>query len=199
GLECKTASAYSADKWKDGNIPPHYVLQCCHYMAVTGKRTWYIAAVILGREFVYRKLVWDDGIIARLIEAEWEFWEGHVKAGVMPDPDGSPACDAALARHFHTATKGSCIELAGFDEKLDRRAEIMAQITGLQQEQGRIEQEVKLFMEENELAASEKYRVSWGNVSTARLDTKRIKEELPEIYRDYAKPSVSRRFQVRAA
>ena len=49
GLECKTASAYNADKWADGNIPLHYVMQCCHYMAVTGKRTWYIAAVILGK------------------------------------------------------------------------------------------------------------------------------------------------------
>ena len=43
GLECKTASAYNADKWKDGEIPLHYIMQCYHYMAVTGKRTWYIA------------------------------------------------------------------------------------------------------------------------------------------------------------
>lgn len=48
GLECKTASAYNTDKWKDGNIPLHYAMQCFHYMAVTGKRAWYIAAVILG-------------------------------------------------------------------------------------------------------------------------------------------------------
>lgn len=44
GLECKTASAYNADKWADGRIPLHYAMQCYHYMAVTGKRTWYIAA-----------------------------------------------------------------------------------------------------------------------------------------------------------
>ena len=37
GLECKTASAYSADKWANGNIPLHYVMQFYHYMAVTGK------------------------------------------------------------------------------------------------------------------------------------------------------------------
>ena len=35
GLECKTASAYNGDKWKDGRIPPHYLVQCLHYMAVT--------------------------------------------------------------------------------------------------------------------------------------------------------------------
>ena len=36
GLECKTASAFSADKWADGSIPPEYEVQCNHYMAVTG-------------------------------------------------------------------------------------------------------------------------------------------------------------------
>ena len=54
GLECKTVSAYHADKWKDGAIPEHYLIQCFHYMIVTGKRAWYIAAVILGQGFVFK-------------------------------------------------------------------------------------------------------------------------------------------------
>ncbi len=57
GLECKTASAYNADKCADEDIPLHYIMQCYHYMAVTGKRTWYIAAVILGREFTYKDMM----------------------------------------------------------------------------------------------------------------------------------------------
>ncbi len=199
GLECKTASAYSADKWKDGNIPLHYIMQCFHYMAVTGKRTWYIAAVILGREFVYHKLAWDDGLIAGLVRAEEDFWENHVAAGVMPNPDGSKTCDEILERYFHTARKASAIKLVGFDEKLKRREEILTQIAALQKEQSRIEQEVKLYMKDSETAESSGYRVSWSNVETTRLDAKRMKLERPELYRDYAKQSVSRRFQIRAA
>lgn len=34
GLECKTASPYMADKWKDGRIPLSYQIQCFHYMSV---------------------------------------------------------------------------------------------------------------------------------------------------------------------
>ena len=199
GLECKTASAYNADKWKDGEIPLHYIMQCYHYMAVTGKRTWYIAAVILGREFTYRKLEWDDELIRQMIEAEQDFWENHVMKKVMPDPDGSKACDAVLEQYFHMAQKAGTIELTGFDEKLCRREEILSQISELQQEQSKIEQEVKLYMQENEFAVSDNYRVSWSNVETTRLDTQRIKQERPEIYRDYAKVSSSRRFQIKAA
>lgn len=199
GLECKTASAYNADKWKDSEIPLHYVMQCYHYMAVTGKRTWYIAAVILGQKFVYRKLVWNDELIAKLITMEKNFWEKHVAAGAMPAPDGSDICNEVLNDYFHLERKGSTINLTGFDDKLNRRAEIMEQINRLQQEQNSIEQEIKLYMKDNEFAASGSYRVSWSSVETTRLDTKRIREEQPEIYRDYAKQSVSRRFQIKAA
>jgi len=199
GLECKTASVFNADKWEDGNIPLHYVMQCYHYMAVTGKRTWYIAAVILGQKFVYRKLEWDDELIGRLTEMEEDFWNNYVMKGTIPPPDGSKACDEVLEQYFHTAKKGNRIQLIGFDEKLRRREEILGFISELQEEQKQIEQEVKLFMGDNESAISDCFRVSWGNVDSTRLDTKRIKEERPEIYSDYAKVSHSRRFEVKAA
>lgn len=53
GLECKTASPYSADKWKDGEVPAYYLAQCYHYMAVLDAKAWYIAVVIYGKEFKY--------------------------------------------------------------------------------------------------------------------------------------------------
>ena len=60
GLECKTVSPYSADKWEDGAVPLHYLVQCYHYMIVTGKRCWYIAALIFGQKFLYSKIEWDE-------------------------------------------------------------------------------------------------------------------------------------------
>ena len=199
GLECKTASAYNADKWADGNIPLHYVMQCYHYMAVTGKRTWYIAAVILGREFTCRRLEWDDELISRLIGMEEDFWNNHVVPGIIPPPDGSEACDEVIEQYFHTAKKASAIKLVGFDEKLNRREEILGFIAELQAEQKQIEQEVKLFMGDNQYATSDHYRVSWGNIDSIRLDSQRIKTEKPEIYADYGKASHYRRFEVKAA
>lgn len=199
GLECKTASAYNTDKWADGDIPLHYVIQCYHYMAVTGKRVWYIAAVILGRAFIYHRLEWDNELITRLISIEEDFWNNHVLTGIIPPPDGSRACDEVIEQYFHTARKESTIKLVGFDEKLRRREEIRGFISELQEEQKQIEQEVKLFMKDNELASSDNFRVSWKNIDSTILDTERIKEERPELYADYGKVSHSRRFEVKAA
>lgn len=199
GLECKTASAYNADKWTDGEIPLHYVLQCYHYMAVTGKRVWYIAALILGRGFTYRRLEWDDDLIGQLIAAEEAFWNDHVVKGIMPSPDGSRACDEVIEKYFGSAKTGEVMALTGFDGKLERRREILKEIAELETEKKQIEQEVKLALGEHEKARSGNFRVSWGNVDSTRLDTKRIKEEKPEIYADYATVSHCRRFEVKAA
>ena len=155
GLECKTASAYSADKWADGNIPLHYVMQCYHYMAVTGKRSWYIAAVILGKGF--------------------------------------KVCDEIIESYFPKAKKKETIALVGFDEKLRRREEILGFISELQEEQKQIEQEVKMIMQEHEMAGSERYQVSWKNIESTKLDTKRIKAEQPKLYQEYGLVSHYRR------
>ena len=135
----------------------------------------------------------------KLVSVEKDFWENHVAAKVMPSPDGSKICNEVLNQYFNPARTGSTLRLDGFDDRLKRRVEIMEQIEKLQQEQDSIEQEVKLYMQDNEFAVSEGYRVSWSSVETTRLDTKRIREEQPDIYRDYAKQSVSRRFQIKAA
>ena len=89
GLECKTASPYMEDKWKDGNVPVHYLIQCHHYMAVCGADAWYIAALILGRGFVYYRIDRDEELISNLIQIETDFWEEHVLKKVLPAPDGS--------------------------------------------------------------------------------------------------------------
>lgn len=91
------------------------------------------------------------------------------------------------------------VELVGFDARLARREEILRFIEELQSEQKQIEQEIKLFMQDSELASNGYYKVSWSNVETTRLDTKRIKQEQPEIYQNYAKVTSSRRFQIKAA
>lgn len=197
GLECKTASVWQAEKWKDGKIPPHYLIQCQHYMAVTGKKAWYLAAVILGQNFVYRKILRDEALIQNLVHIEEAFWTQHVVPRRMPSPDGSKICDEVLAEYFPPKKEEKPIPLLGFDKKLERREEILGLIEKLETEERQICQEIKLYMEGHESAASEKYQVNWTNVSSTRLDAKRIREEQPEIYRNYGKIIHSRRFLVR--
>lgn len=199
GLECKTASAYNADKWTGDSVPAHYEIQCHHYMAVTGAEAWYLAVLIMGREFKYKRIDRDEELIQNLIAIEREFWEGHVLTGNMLDPDGSDISNEVINRYFPTAVKKSIPLPSYLNEQLKRREEINRLTKKLEQEQNQIEQQIKIFMGEYEEAFNEHYKVSWSNVDTVRIDSKRLKEERPDLYRDFAKSSQSRRFTVKAA
>lgn len=198
GLECKTASAYNADLWKDDEIPAHYYLQCMSYLAITGKKEWYIAVLIMGQGFKYRKIERDEDLIRNLIILAERFWYDHVIPRVIPDPDGSKACDEVLAQYFSKAKKNT-IRLTGFDEQLRRREELNQLINRMETEKKQIEQSIKLYMGENEIAQNDMYRVSWSNVESSRLDTKLLKEEHPDIYQEYLRLSTTRRFTVKVA
>lgn len=198
GLECKTASPYMADKWKDGNIPLSYQIQCYHYMAVCNADAWYIAVVIYGREFKYYKIERDEAVIADLIQIEKAFWENHVMKQQIPDPDGSKLADSVIAEYYKNSIADT-IPLTGFNEKLERRQELSELIGRMDMEKKKIEQELKLYLGENERAENEQFMVSWKSVQSNRLDEKRLKEEEPEIYEKYKKSVSSRRFTVKVA
>ena len=198
GLECKTASPYLADKWKDGKIPLHYQLQCYHYMSVCNADAWYIAVLIYGRDFKYYRLERDEGMMADLIQIEQDFWENYVQKGILPEPDGSELADQVIAEYFKETLKDTIV-LSGFDEKLNRRQELSALVAKLETEMKQIEQELKLYLGEAEIAENEKFRVSWKQMSRQKIDEKRLKEEQPEIYERYKKTLQYRRFMVKAA
>lgn len=199
GLECKTANAYGADKWADGHIPEHYEIQCHHYMAVTGAEAWYIACVILGKGFLWKKIDRDERIISDLINIEKHFWEDNVKKEIPPNPDGSRAADEIISQYYKNADAGKAIILNDFNERLERREELDSLISKLEKEKKQIEQEIKVEMEDAELATAGDYSVSWKNVSQNRVDTKTLKENYPDVYKNVIKNISSRRFVVKRA
>lgn len=198
GLECKTASPYSAEKWKDGRIPAHYMAQIYHYMAVLDAQAWYLAVLIYGKEFRYVKVERDEEVIQNLIQIETDFWKNHVETGILPVPDGSDAAETAISRRFGSSKETLSMPLVGFDEKLRRREEITALMDKLSTEKKQIEQEVKLYMKEAETAENDHFLVSWKNTASSRIDSARLKTEMPEVYQKFCKKVSGRRFVVRA-
>lgn len=198
GLECKTASPYVADQWKDGQIPMHYQIQCYHYMSVCNVKTWYIAVLIYGKNFKFYQIQWDAQLIADLIQIEKDFWNNHVISRTLPDPDGSETADAVIAEHFKKSNSTHILLPESLNLKLKRREELISTMNQMEQEKKQIEQEIKLFIGEAETAESSQFQVSWKPVDSTRMDGKRLKEEQPEIYAKCQKTIHSRRFTINA-
>ena len=198
GLECKTASPFMAEHWKDGKIPLSYQIQCYHYMTVCNADAWYIAVLIYGRDFKYYRLERDESMLADLVRIEQDFWENHVQKRILPEPDGSKLADSVIAEYYKNSV-AEILPLKGFDDKLRRRQELKEDMEQMEREKKKIEQELKLYLGEAEQAENEQYRVSWKSVSSIRGDESRLKEEQPEIYAQYQKVIQSRRLMVKAA
>lgn len=101
-LECKTTSEYNKNEWKDDEIPLNYILQCMHYLAVTGFEKCYIACLVGGRHFIYKKILRDEEVIKVLIEKERIFWQEHVEKNIPPEVDGSESCKKLLDSQYES-------------------------------------------------------------------------------------------------
>jgi len=198
GLECKTTNSYAKADWEGDKIPAHYELQCHHYMLVTGYKAWYIAVLIGNEKFVYKKIERDEELLNDLLNAEIDFWTNYVQKGELPPPDGSEDVEGIIKEKY-PESNGTAIILNELDQwvKIERYKEVKGLISVLDTEKKQIEQEIKLEMGEAEKAQIGDTKITWSTVTSNRLDTKALKVDHPEIYEQYAKESVSRRFTIK--
>lgn len=197
-LEAKTANSLTLKKYRSGEYPTQYYVQCMHYMAVTGAERVYLAVLVLGQDFLIFTIERDEQEIAALMEAEKSFWETYVKAEVAPPPDGTSATADSIS-DMYPDSNGEEIDLFGRDAMIDQYFEISAQIKELQKKQDEIKQTLQLDLGESEIGMAERYKVSWKNQTRKTFDAKAFANDHPELDLDeYYKETKSRVFRVNA-
>lgn len=197
-FEAKTASAYKADEW-DESVPEEYVLQCQHYMAVTGFSGAYIAVLIGGNTFKWDFLERDEEFIAKIIKWEHDFWE-HVKSDIPPPLDGSEASANYLKNRFPNSIARSTVRLPDtalelirlYDEAKGKGDEYIEQKL-------MAENRLKELLGDNEVGLVKDRVITWKTVNQERLDGKSLKAEQPTVYHQYVNQTSHRRFSIKAA
>lgn len=197
-LECKTASAYLAKEWEEDEIPASYLVQVNHYLAVTGYEKAYIACLIGGQKFVWKEIKRDEELIKLIIDAEFGFWNGYVLAKVAPPLDGSSAAEKYIKERFEKAENGKVIDLKSeHKDNIDQYLQLKDQKSNVETEMKRLENLLKNDLADAESGMIQKYLVNWKNVSSNRVDSKLLKAEYPDIYKEVCKESHSRRFEIK--
>lgn len=103
-LSIKTAYFSSGDAWLSG-VPLSYQIQMQHTLYVTGYPKGYFAVLIDGYKFRWHSQARNEKWITAMLPKLDAFWEA-IKAGKMPDVDGSMATAEALARRYPTPGHG---------------------------------------------------------------------------------------------
>lgn len=194
-FEAKTASQYKMDTWEE-EVPAGYILQVQHYMAVTGAKKTYIAALVGGNHFVYHVVERDEVMIAKIIAMEKYFWETHVLGGIEPIPDGSEATTNYFNSKF-SDSNGQTIELPeealAICEEYERLSE---QLKELEIAKSAAANQLKSYLKEAEAGTVGDRKIIWKQIFKSSLDQKRLKEEKPDIYNGYVTQSSYRRLSV---
>lgn len=187
GLECKTANAFKANEWDGDNVPDAYYIQCQHYMAVTGKSSWWIACLVGGNTFYYKEIKRNEEVIAAIIDTGAAFWE-LVKNKSMPAPDDSKACGEALKK-LYKHSNGQSVELpANYGNMIIDYLEIKNQLYELETKKRGIENVMKDFLKDNEKATYGEHFVSWKSTKPREtFDAKAFKDDYPELHKKYIK------------
>ena len=196
-FEAKTASVFKSDQWKDDNIPQEYMLQIQHYMAVTGYNKTYIAVLIGGNQFKYKVVERDDELINMLIKLEEDFWE-HVVTNTPPPMDGSEASKELLNKLYPLSNAKTQIILPDESINLINQYELSKD---KEKEACEMKEEaankLKIMLGDFECGNSNDRTVLWKSYESEKLDTKKLKEEQPDIYSRYITKSQLRRFSIK--
>lgn len=197
-LEIKTGSWWTGKEWAEKvGAPAGYIVQCHHYLHLTGRPVALLACLVGGQRLETRIVERDDLLLARILELEADFLN-HVVSDTPPAPDGSTSTEDAI-KTLHPNGDETRVRLTGqswadlleLRQRREQRAELKRQTAEL-------EQRIKLAMGDATEAVSpyDEVVVRWRNVSRTSLDTKALRETLPTIYGEYATTSTSRRFEV---
>lgn len=195
-LEIKCVSEYKRSEWDNDQIPYYYMTQVMHYLAVTGLDTAYVVALIGCNSMIIREVKADQEMIAMLVACEKNFWDKVVNC-VRPEADASDACKELLDSLYRGGVSEQIVLPEEAIEFVDLYLEASADEDSAKAKKQLASNRLKEIMGDYNSATCLGHTVSWKPVSTDRFDSKKFKEDEPELYAKYTKTSVSRRFSLK--
>ena len=195
GLECKTTSVLNMKNFKNGAFPDTYYVQCVHYMMVTGCQKWYLAVLVLNKDFMVLEIERDEAEIQALAESEEAFWK-HVEDKTPPSVDGAESTTETI-RTIFPESNGDTVSLYAYDTDLRQYMALGEQIKALKAQQDEMANKVKAFMSEAGKGESDSFKVSWTSSERSTFDSKRFAKDHADIdLSEYYKNTTVRTFRV---
>ncbi|WP_303220378.1 YqaJ viral recombinase family protein [Enterococcus asini] len=200
-LECKTANQFLAKEWEGEEIPLSYLCQVQHYMNVMNYDHAYIAVLIGGQKFVWKRIERDQELIDMITERLVDFWETNVVEGVEPPVDGSKATSEFLnERYSEDGTEETTLP-AEFDGLIEYRKQLKEDVDLITGKISEVDNQIKseLGKKDAAIGITPKFVISWKSVTSNRLNKKLLTEKYPEAAKDpeIYQTSISKRMTIK--
>lgn len=202
---------YSGKKFGDegtDQAPYHILLQVLWGLYVLGKN-WKEArlAAVLGGKYSIFHVERDDEMIGIMIEDVDAFWvevvRGRDEAGYVPKfkTDGRSETSKAML-HLYGEVRGEIeiIEKPSPEllEAITGYPEVSEEIKTLTQQKGKYAEEIKKGIGEKPGIIVADHQFKWSRFDQTRVDSKRLKADLPEVFTEFSKTNKSGRLTHKA-
>jgi putative phage-type endonuclease len=198
-LEVKTAGERFSKEWEEGKVPMAYLVQCLHYLYVTGYEKAYLCVLIGNRELKSYEIFYKDyqKQINQIIEKEVDFWKEYV---ITKTPSPVSADDSeAIFQQFLPEIKEPTreLDLSGDDEAqnlLENLESYKQDKKKIEEQISEIENKIKLKLGEYQVAKTSRYLIEWRVQERASIDKEKLIADGIDVSK-YEKKSVSRVFK----
>lgn len=196
-LEIKTTGSIGViQKFRNGEFPDQWYAQVTHYMAVTGVKKAYLAALESNRELHIFELDRDEDEIKALMDAERYFWENYVKTMTPPPADGHRATTETVGK-MYPDDGGDDVDLTDIAEDFAQRKRLKESRNAIDSQIETIDNRIKLRMGEASKGTAGLFSASWKVQTRNSFDAEALKADYPEIdLSKYTRSTQSRVFRV---
>ena len=165
------------------------------YMMVTGLKKFYLAVLILGRDFLVFEIERDEDEIAALADAERTFWT-HVETDTAPPTDGTQSTSDTLDAIYPGG--GDRVDLTPCLDAIYEAERARADKEQADERLKAAQAIIKQYMGDAEYGTADDTAVSWKTQSRRTFDAKAFAAAHPEINLDpFYRESTSRIFKIK--
>ena len=160
-LEVKTCSLRSEDKWSGEEIPVEYILQVQWQLMITGRAVGWIAVLIGGQKFVYKKITPDKEIQDKMLLAAISFWD-MVQRKIPPvaESDDNPF----MVKLFPSAGPEIAEASADITSAIKLLQQTKAEIINAEKVKDELEARLKAAIGDLQGLKTPEYTAKWINV-----------------------------------
>ena len=194
-VEIKTCSAYLFKDWESQEVPIEYILQVNFQLGLSGRKVGYFAVLIGGQKYIEKKVVFDQELFDKQVDAAFNFWNKFVLAD---SPPVAVAEDSDTLQELYPVSVENQLFFEGREAEemnslLTDRLGALEAIKHAEEEIGKIEATIKQKLGENESAKTDLFNITWKTQKRSSVDTTRLKEA--GLYEQYAKTTTCRVFK----
>jgi putative phage-type endonuclease len=178
--------------WEQG-IPEYYRTQVAYYAMLTNAErvdvpvlfsNWQYACFTYWRDYEYE---------ARIKEAVIDFWNNHILAGIPPEPSTPAELQEVYPRIEDAKTIKADSDIR---EKVNIWQETLLRRRELEKREEKLKIEIQSFMGDAGILDSGFCKVALKERTATRLDSSRLKEAMPDLYREYSNDNTYRVLQI---